>query len=327
MPIFPNIDLNLLRLLDTLYEERSVTRAAERLFLTPSAVSHGLGRLRRLLGDDLFVRAPHGMIPTPRAHEAAKRLRSLLPQLGEIIHAPAFDALATERVFAVACVPYLASILMPTLADRFAAAAPLARLDVQLMYPAMVDDLDSGALDLVLANFRKTPSRYELEEVIRDPYVWVMSRANARSGRKLTRRILAELPHVDLYIESATASPVDSYDARQGLERLVIQDNLASIDRELAKEGLRRHVRFLVPDSISAMALVSCTDAVSLVPSLAARKFADAMNLIIFEPPFRTDPLVIQMLHHGDLAHRPATQWLLNHVRASAAAIGATIVA
>ena len=322
MTIQPSIDLNLLRMLNVLYEERNVTRAAERLFLTPSAVSHALRRLRLLLGDDLFVRGPRGMTPTPRAHDVAQRLRVLLPQLGEALNASDFDAAQTERAFAIACVPYLTSVLTPFLAERLQALAPRARLDIRLMYQAMVDDLDSGALDLVLGNFRKAPARFTLEEVFRDPYVWVMSRNNPQARRKLTRRVLSEAPHVDLYIESATINPVESYDVRRGLERLVIQDNLAITDQELASEGLSRRVRYLVPDSISAMALVSRTDAVCLVPSRAAERYAETFDLKVFQPPFRTDPLVIHMLYHGDFANRPATRWLLDRLRETIPAMG-----
>jgi DNA-binding transcriptional LysR family regulator len=67
-----DIDLNLLRIFDILYDERNVTRAAARLFLTQSAVSHALARLREVLGDPLFVRIPSGLLPTERAHQLAK---------------------------------------------------------------------------------------------------------------------------------------------------------------------------------------------------------------------------------------------------------------
>lgn len=318
MTTTPDIDLNLMRLLATLYDERSVTRAAERLCITPSAVSHALRRLRLLFGDSLFVRGPHGMIPTPRAHDAATRLRALLPQLSDVISPPAFDETRTERVFAIACVPYLASILVPELATRFGTGAPHARLDIRMMYGSMVDDLDSGALDVVLGNFRKIPSRLMVEELLRDPYRWVIARSNPNAGEKLTVHTLGMLPHVELLIDSATAHPVDSYDARQGLERLVIQDNLAAADRALASKDMRRHVRFHAPDSISAMAIVARTDATCLVSGSAAEKFADALDLKVFGSPFLTDPLVIQMLYHRDHADRPAVRWLLGHIRDSA---------
>src|SRR6266567_3991287 len=78
---FGNFDLNLLRVFDALIEERSVTRAGERLGLTQSAVSHALNRLRYLLKDELFIRAPEGMRPTERANEIAPRLRQGLLQV------------------------------------------------------------------------------------------------------------------------------------------------------------------------------------------------------------------------------------------------------
>jgi len=86
-----DIDLNLLRIFDILYDERNVTRAAARLFLTQSAVSHALARLREVLGDPLFMRIPSGLQPTERAHQLAPRLRVALAEIR--------NAVATQVVF------------------------------------------------------------------------------------------------------------------------------------------------------------------------------------------------------------------------------------
>src|SRR5712691_11850143 len=104
---FNSLDLNLLRVFDAMIEERSVTRAGERLGLTQSAVSHALNRLRYLLDDELFVRVPDGMRPTPRASEIAPRLREGLLQL-QLALAPAdFIPEQTDRRFTVACTEYV----------------------------------------------------------------------------------------------------------------------------------------------------------------------------------------------------------------------------
>src|SRR5260370_5021510 len=80
-----DIDLNLLRIFDILYDERNVTRAAARLFLTQSAVSHALARLREVLGDPLFMRIPSGLQPTERAHQLAPRLRVALAEIRSVV--------------------------------------------------------------------------------------------------------------------------------------------------------------------------------------------------------------------------------------------------
>src|SRR3569833_1171079 len=100
------LDLFLFRLFDALAEERSVTRAGARLGLTQSAVSHALNRLRHILQDELFVRGPDGMRPTPRAQEIAPRLRHGLDQLQLALAPAAFVPEATQRRFTVAAGAY-----------------------------------------------------------------------------------------------------------------------------------------------------------------------------------------------------------------------------
>src|SRR6516162_11754250 len=96
---FTALDLNLLRVFDALIEERSVTRAGARLGLTQSAVSHALNRLRYVLEDDLFVRGPAGMQPTPRAVEMGPQVHAALNQLQAALALLDFHALTTERRF------------------------------------------------------------------------------------------------------------------------------------------------------------------------------------------------------------------------------------
>jgi len=97
-----NIDLNLLRIFDILYDERSVTRAAAHLFFTQSAVSHALARLREVLGDPLFLRIPSGLQPTERAQQLAPRLRVALAEIRSAVAPPMFDPAKTRQHFVIA---------------------------------------------------------------------------------------------------------------------------------------------------------------------------------------------------------------------------------
>lgn len=322
MAALQRVDFNLFRLLEALYEERNVSRAAERLFITPSAVSHGLRRLRTMMGDELFIRGANGMVPTPRAHEVAAQLRLLLPQLTEIISPPDFDPASSERTFSLACVPYLSTTLLPALAADLAAKAPKVRLQVRLLYNTVVDDLDAGVLDVALGHFRRTPSRLVAEEVLRDAYVWTMRRGHPAAGKALTIEQLAELPHIDLHIDSQNSSGSSansrSFDTRQGLERLVVQNGIAAIEEAMLDAGLRRQVRYQAPDSVSGMSVVAQTDAICLLPERVARRFASAFDVMISEPPLPLAPLVIQMLTHAEYGSKPAVRWLLEQVRAAA---------
>src|SRR5690349_19729506 len=126
----PLANLNLLRVLDVLLAERSVTRAGSRLGLAPSAVSHALGRLRHALNDELFVRGPAGMRPTARALELGAQVHASMAQLQAALAPSDFDPATTQRRFRVVAGAYAASVLAPPIAARLAAQAPHAALAV-----------------------------------------------------------------------------------------------------------------------------------------------------------------------------------------------------
>src|SRR3978361_2077529 len=121
-----NMDLNLLRVLDVLLEERSVTRAGARLGLTQSAVSHALNRLRYGLDDGLVIRGPAGMQPTPRAVEMGPQVHAALNQLQAALAPADFDPATSERRFTIVTGAYASAILAPAVASRLAQVAPQA---------------------------------------------------------------------------------------------------------------------------------------------------------------------------------------------------------
>ena len=147
---FSNLDLNLLRIFDALLEERSVTRAGERLGLTQSAVSHALGRLRHLLGDPLFTRKSGGVEPTPRALEIGPALHAALRQLEEALSPTVFDPLTAERRFTLAAGPYACTILVPALVERLHQAAPKVELLIEAYGLDYHERLDAGRIDAAL---------------------------------------------------------------------------------------------------------------------------------------------------------------------------------
>src|SRR5262245_60471355 len=144
-------DLNLLRVLDVLLEERSVTRAGARLGLSQSAVSHALNRLRHMLNDDLLVRGPSGMQPTPRALEVGRGVHLALNQLQSALAPADFDPATTTRRFGLITGLYAAAVLVPALADRIGVLAPRAELAVDEFDPDLLDRLDSHQVDFMVA--------------------------------------------------------------------------------------------------------------------------------------------------------------------------------
>src|SRR5579872_306530 len=182
---FSSLDLNLLRVFDALLEERSVTRAGDRLGLSQSAVSHSLGRLRHALGDPLFVRKSGGVEPTPRALEIGPALHAALRQLQEALSPPGFDPSTAERRFILAAGAYACTILVPALVERLRQAAPGVRLQIEAYGPDYQENLESGRIDAAIVSRDGVSRRQKFVPLFTEDMVWVVRRGHALAQGEL----------------------------------------------------------------------------------------------------------------------------------------------
>src|ERR1700704_1815301 len=168
-------DLNLLIVFDAVMQERSVTRAGSRIGLSQPAMSHALNRLRYMLKDELFVRTPEGMIPTPRAEHLAEPLRQALRGMELALEPEKFVPEEATRRFVIAVNNYAAVVLAPAMVIAAAAAAPRLGLD---LLPSGTRDiaalLDRGELDLAIGSFEESGERFATMELFGDSYVAAM---------------------------------------------------------------------------------------------------------------------------------------------------------
>ena len=144
------VDLNLLISLQVLLEEKSVSRAAERLFITQPAMSKTLSRLRALFGDALFTRASHGMQPTPRALELERGLSAILGGISQLVTVNAFDPATAEEEVTIALSEYIGLALLPTLAERLQTQAPHLNLRIITRVENQLEQLALGKLDFAV---------------------------------------------------------------------------------------------------------------------------------------------------------------------------------
>ena len=149
-----SLDLNLLMLFHQVWTQRSVSRAAERLGLTQSAVSHGLARLRLLFDDQLFVRAGGAMVPTPRAAALAIPIHEVIERLErDIMPRARFDAGTAKRSFSIAMSDLGEIVVLPPLLQQLALQAPGCRIaSVRVPNGQIEDALEDGSVDLALGN-------------------------------------------------------------------------------------------------------------------------------------------------------------------------------
>ena len=172
-------DLNLLIVFDAVMQERSVTRAGNRIGLSQPAMSHALNRLRHMLKDELFVRTPEGMAPTARAEMLALPLRKALSEMQLALEPASFDPASSDRRFALALNNYAAVVLAPPLVAATLAAAPAVHLDLRPSGTLdLVDRLDRGDIDLVIGGAAGPGERFATSSLFEDPHVLVMRRGH-----------------------------------------------------------------------------------------------------------------------------------------------------
>ena len=301
------LDLNLLRVFDVLLEERSVTRAGARLGLTQSAVSHALNRLRYSLGDELFLRDSRGMTPTPRAVEIGPSLHAALTQLQAAITPADFEPATTERRFSILAGAYGCAVIVPALASRMQTAAPGAHLEIGELMPDMVESLDSGRADFVIAGFDNVPERFAHDRLIVETLAWIVRADHPLASGPVSFDDLAEVSHV---LVSGRRDPVIAGGARRAVTLRSSWEDRGAYESELAKRGLSRKISVSVPDTYSALAVVARSDMAALIPKRLALLSAQGGRLTLIEPPYEAPAIDVTVLYRKDRADEPAVAWM-----------------
>jgi len=286
----PQIDFNLLAVFDVLIEARSVTRAAERLGVTQSAVSHALARLRDLFGDPLFVRVGGALQPTPRALEAAPEVREGLARVRAALSQTAFDAATTTREFVIQAGPYFSMTVLPEVVVALRSAAPLAVIRAVHVGPGVVAALDDGTLDLALGAFGRTPSHMVKEVLFSEQLVWIAAAGKGPVNLQRRQRLI-----VTVGLRGADAETISA----GGLERRIALDGG---ERERGEGGVFVH------DSLAAVAIVARSDLVALAPRRVAMRAAARGDIRILEAE-DVEPVEISMLWPARLNSDSAHTW------------------
>jgi DNA-binding transcriptional LysR family regulator len=297
---FRAIDLNLLVIFDAVQRERSVSRAAAQLHMTQPAVSHALGRLRATLRDDLFVRTPDGMEPTPFAERLAGPVRQALEGLRTALDAASeFEPAQSEQRFVVALNNHAALVLGAPLAGAAMAEAPGITLDLRPSGTLDVAErLDRGDLDLAIGGLAAPAERFRDELLFEDAFAAVVRRSHpqAPDGAAIDIETLAALPHLVL---SSTG------------------EGTAFVDAALERQGLARRVVLHAP-LLAAAAMLAGSDMVAVMTERSARAFARDADLAVVALPFESPRMPTAMLWHRRHDDLPAHRWLRGVVRRTA---------
>ena len=315
-----NQDLNLLRVFDVLLEERSVTRTGARLGLTQSAVSHALNRLRYMLSDELFVRGPAGMQPTPRAVEMGPQVHAALNQLQAALAPSDFDPATSERRFAVVTGAYASAIMAPPLASRLAEVAPQSELMIAELALDMLERLDARRVDFLIGSVLAAPERFARETILTETLVWVVRTAHpAFQGETIDLETLVSTPHV-VMARNMPGLIEEGGERRPFVSRASWEDS-GAFEAALAAHGLTRRVSVSVPDTFTALAIASRTDMAALIPRRLALLSAQGGRVKLIEPPYESPPVDVSLLYLRERLAEPAIVWMRDLIRTVAAAL------
>ena len=297
------LDLNLLRIFDVLIETESVTKAATRLSLTQSAISHALSRLRYSLRDPLFVRTPRGIQPTTRAKQIAPGIREALLQFRSALSPLHFNPAEARRRFTVSASTYFCTLLLPELLARTRKAAPGVSITVIPQSPGLMTLLDEGVADFAVGTFRRVPNRLKRETLLEEDLVWVASADNTYRHDPPVWEDIAGNPRL-VTTAGGLYSGFMSHVSEGGLEQRVV-----AADGEADDEGASR-----VYDLVTALAVVGRTDFISWSVRRFAERYAKCNRLVLIEPPQKHEPVKISMVWHTKLEPDAGLAWLRNLV-------------
>ena len=297
------VDLNLLVLFAVVLEERHVGRAAGRLNLTPSAVSHALGRLRHLLNDPLFLRTPKGVVPTSRALELGEPVAEILARIGSVMaSAVPFDPATSQRRFVVGGPDAVIASLMAPLLERVGTRAPY--VDISLVHLMPVQHVSSGdgpwkgsleklekrEIDVAMLPLGMVPPRFEARRLYDEDFVVVMRKDHV-SARSLTQAAYCKAQHL---LVSLSGNP-------HGF-----------VDELLTKRGLKRRIALTVPSFMMALAHLSSSDLIAALPRRLVVSQAARFGLVFAELPFKRKPDPIQAVATRAAMLDDGIAWLMD---------------
>src|SRR6267378_3010245 len=291
-----NVDLNLLHALYALLEERHVSHAAKRSFLSQPAMSRALDRLRETFGDPLLVRTGRVYERTPRGERVLRELESIMGRLAAMVQGEEFHPARSQERFRVAMTDHGSTILLPALLERVRKAAPHARLEISAWRTQAYEDVVAGRIDLALSA-EAVPPTLESEVIFNLDFVCLVGSTQPVRKRRFTLKQYLQLPH----------ALVETLGGQQTM-----------VDRPLAQLGAKRRVALRLPFFLPAIFAIAKTDLILTVPRRLATITGSLAGLRIVEPPRAIKAFPYFIAWHSRLTNEAAHAWFRDQVRIAA---------
>jgi len=289
------IDLNLLVHLDALLRERSVTRAAARVGLGQSAMSHNLARLRELFVDELLTRGSDGMRLTPRAVTLLEPVQTTLAQVQALVSRDqAFDPATAVRTFRFGLPDSMEILIMPALLARMREVAPGIHLRLHNFDASrLLDDLDADEMDLAIGYEAFQPGQFhhKRRKLFTETYLCMFNAEKTGITPPISLEDFVRLPHVLTSLRPGRSV--------RGI-----------VDDALEKLGLRRTVALTTPRFLAVPSLVARAPVIATMQARLARLFAAELGLTLSPLPVELREVTVSLLWHRSYDHDPAHAWL-----------------
>lgn len=291
---YERIDLNLLVVFEAVMTELSVTRAAEQLCMTQPAVSNALKRLRRILNDELFIKVPSGVSPTPKAVEIWLPLRDALAQIRQTLQQLSFEPAKSALTFTFVVTDYIAtstvSFILPLMLRRLEQSAP----NINLRFFTSTNTnasalLERGEADMAIGVFPNPGTRFRICTLLTEQYECVMRSGHPLTSGKITLKKFIQAKHL---LVSLTGEPIDF------------------VDRLLEEKGLKRRIALRIAQFALAPVCIVNSD---LIGTLASRIVCNSGlkdKLHVAPLPIEVEPKPIRVMWHERNQQNPAHAWL-----------------
>jgi len=322
---FSSLDLNLLRVFDAVMEERSVLRASQRVFLSQSAVSHSLARLREMLEDELFVRTTAGMQPTARALAMAPLVREALKSLETAIELPKFEPGTSTRKFTIAANDFTTMVVTPRLLEILSVEAPHVDLVIRPVTRIdLAEQIDLGRIDTAIGTFFAAPQRFKSNLLFE--YDDVLVTGSSLKRDTITTEVLSRLSIVVVSFGGEQEGAVDGFISERGLARRSEMYDRVALERAFSASERVPRIAVSLPHFLALPALLNNSSLAAIVPRPLAHAFAGSRPVSTYELPYPTTRLEVRALWHERNEGDPSQEWLhgilrraTEHLRAGSA--------
>jgi DNA-binding transcriptional LysR family regulator len=283
------LDLNLLVALESLLEEASVGRAADRVALSQPAMSHALRRLRILLGDPLLVRVGSGMQLTPRGQALRYPVKDVLSRVRDLLVMETFDAARSTRSFQLFVSDYASDLLFPLLRKQLQHEAPSISIRVQQGGAFRVDSVElARAVDVAITCVPSSFKGFYQQRLFIDRDACAVRRGSSTTSKIFRKAEFLKWQHVAVVGREFREDPVDTW---------------------LHEQGCRRNVALTVPHYLQALHVVAQSDLIAVIPERLIRAYSRVLDLDVLPVPLDVGTFHEYLLHPATKHSDPGCVW------------------